>query len=138
MTATDSELGEETTMWHAIDAPHGPPLGGAYSPAVRAGDFVFVAGQSPKDPQTGEYSTGPIGEQVHLTFANVERVLSAVDLGLEDVVRVDAFLRDVGDFAAYDRAYREIFTGQLPTRTTIGVELTDADIEVTVVAYAGD
>ena len=90
----------------------GPRPSGAYSPAVRAGDFVFVSGQGPVDPATGAVPGDDIRAQVRQTLRNVATILDAVGATMDDVVRVDAFLADFDDFAAYDEVYREFFAGR--------------------------
>lgn len=115
-----------------------PPPKGAYSPAVRAGPFVFVSGQVPRDPLTGALvGPGDVGAQTRQTLANVRGALAAAGATLADVVSVTAYLADIGDWAAFDAAYREVFTPPYPTRTTVGAGLTGVRVEVTVAAYVG-
>ena len=113
----------------------GPRPSGAYSPAVRAGDFVFVSGQGPVDPATGALPGDDIRAQVRQTLRNVATILDAVGATMDDVVRVDAFLADFDDFAAYDEVYREFFQGDLPARTTVQAGLGEIKVEITVVAF---
>ena len=113
----------------------GPRPSGAYSPAVRAGDLVFVSGQGPVDPATGALPGDDIRTQVRQTLRNVAAVLDAAGATMDDVVRVDAFLADFGDFAAYDEVYREFFQGDLPARTTVQAGLGDIKVEITVIAH---
>jgi 2-iminobutanoate/2-iminopropanoate deaminase len=116
----------------------GPQPGGAYVPGIRAGDFVFVSGQGPHDPQTGDLVAEDVEGQVRATLANVERVLAAAGASLSDVVRVDAYLADLSDFAAYDRVFREAFAGHLPTRTTVQAGLAGIRVEINAVAFTGE
>jgi 2-iminobutanoate/2-iminopropanoate deaminase len=116
----------------------GPQPGGAYVPGIRAGDFVFVSGQGPHHPQTGELVAEDVEGQVRATLANVERVLGAAGASLSDVVRVDAYLADLSDFAAYDRVFREAFAGHLPTRTTVQAGLADIRVEINAIAFTGE
>src|SRR4051794_10497044 len=99
-----------------ITPQDGPRPSGAYSPAVRAGDFIFVSGQGPFDPSTGGPAGDDIGTQVRQTLQNVNAILQAAGAGLDDVVRVDVYLADMGDFDEYDAAYRSVFPSDPPTR----------------------
>jgi 2-iminobutanoate/2-iminopropanoate deaminase len=116
----------------------GPNPGGAYVPGIRAGDLVFVSGQGPHDPQTGQLLADDVEGQVRATLANVERVLAAADATLQDVVRIDAYLADLGDFPDYDRAFRDVFAGHLPTRTTVQAGLADILVEINAIAFTGE
>ena len=104
----------------AIDAS-GAAAVGPYSHGVRAKNVVFLSGQTPLDPATGQLVTGSIGEQVHQCFANLGAVLKAAGLGFEHVVKSNVFLLDMKDFAAMNEVYKTYFTEPYPARTTIGV-----------------
>ncbi len=112
----------------------GPRPSGAYSPAVRAGGFVFVSGQGPVDPATGALPGDDIRAQVRQTLSNIAVILDAAGATMDDVVRVDAFLADFADFDAYDEVYRGFFQGDLPARTTVQAGLGDIKVEIAVVA----
>ena len=116
----------------------GPKPGGAYVSGIRAGDLVFVSGQGPHDPQTGELVAKDIEGQVRATLANVERVLAAADATLQDVVRIDAYLADLADFPAYDSVFRDAFAGHLPTRTTVQAGLAGILVESNAIAVTGE
>lgn len=115
----------------------GPRASGAYSPGIAAGGFVFVSGQGPLDPETGEVVGSDVAEQTRATLRNVERVLAAAGLALTDVVRVDAYLADLGQFDVYDRAFRAAFGENLPTRTTVEAGLGEIQVEINAIAYGG-
>lgn len=106
---------------------HVPTLSGiqpgtsAFSQVVEANGFVFLAGQVGEDHATGEVAPGGIGPQTRAMFANVERCLQAVGLGLGDVVRATVYLVDMADWAAYNEVFREIFPTNPPTRATVAV-----------------
>ena len=120
----------------ASDAPVPPPKG-AYSPAVRAGDFVFVSGQVPRDPRTGLLvGEGDVAAQSRQTLANLAGVLAAAGAALSDVVSVAVHLARADDWGAFDAVYRETFAPPFPTRTVVGAELRGVLVEVTAVAYA--
>jgi 2-iminobutanoate/2-iminopropanoate deaminase len=120
----------------AADGTPVPPPKGAYSPAVRAGDFVFVSGQVPRDPETGAVVGDDVAAQTRQTLANLRRVLAAAGAALEDVVSVAVHLARADDWAAFDAAYRESFAAPFPTRTAVGADLRGVLVEVTAVAYA--
>lgn len=113
----------------------GPRAGGAYTPGIAVGNLVFVSGQGPLDPQTGEVVGFDLAEQTRHALANVERVLREGGASLADVVRVDAFLTDLGQFEVYDTVYRDVFGEHLPTRTTIETPLHGMLIEINAIAY---
>jgi 2-iminobutanoate/2-iminopropanoate deaminase len=97
-----------------VPAPRGP-----YSPAVRAGDFIFVAGQGPIDPATNEFSFGDIRHETRIVLENVRRILEGCGASLADVVKCSVFLADGGDFAAMNEVYAEFFGDAKPARTTV-------------------
>lgn len=107
---------------------------GAYSPATRAGDFVFASGQVPRDPRTGELLGTTLEEQTRGVFDNLRRLLQAAGTSLDNVVSVSAFLADMGEWGAFDGVYREQFRPPFPARTTIGCQLHGVLVEITVIA----
>ncbi len=97
-----------------LPAPKGP-----YSPAVRAGGFIFVSGQGPIVPATGEVVKGSIEEQTRLVLENIKAILAAAGVGLEAVVKTNVYLADIEDFAAMNGVYATFFPENPPARTTI-------------------
>jgi 2-iminobutanoate/2-iminopropanoate deaminase len=91
---------------------------------IVSGDLVFTAGQVAAD-ESGGIVTGGIEEQTSVALDNVERCLRAAGCSLDDVVKVGAFLADLGDVAAYNRVYAERFSTPYPARTTVGARLPD-------------
>lgn len=104
-------------------APDGPRPAGPYSHYNIAGSLVFIAGQGPLDPTTGQVRLGTIADETRLTLENLERCLKAAGSGLEHVVRCTVFLRDLNDFAEMNRVYAEFFPTDPPTRSTVGCNL---------------
>lgn len=109
---------------------------GAYSPALRAGDFVYVSGQVPKDPRTGEIPAD-VEAQTRQTLANVRAALAAAGATLDDVVSVLVHLADIEDWGKFNAVYKETFRAPYPTRTVVGAHLHGFLVEITVVAYIG-
>ena len=93
---------------------------GPYSHAVEAGGFLFLSGQTPINPKTKELVRGSVAQQTDQCIANLFAVLSAADLTPDDVVSVQVYLTDMGDFADMNGAYSRHFSKPFPARTTIG------------------
>lgn len=114
-----------------------PTPRGPYSPAVVAGDFIYVSGQGPVDPITDKMSFGDIQHETRITLGNIERILAAAGATFNDVVRCGVFLRNGSDFAAMNEIYTEFFGDQRPARTTVAVAFADPTmkVEIDCVAY---
>jgi 2-iminobutanoate/2-iminopropanoate deaminase len=114
-------------------APVGP-----YSQAIRAGDFLFVAGQVPVNPETGEFVTESITVQTQQCMENIKAILSAAGSNLADVVRTTIYLTNMHDFGAVNDAYSNYFDLDPPARTTIGVAALPKGValEIDVIAYS--
>jgi 2-iminobutanoate/2-iminopropanoate deaminase len=114
-----------------IPAPRGP-----YSPAVRAGDFIFVSGQVPVDPATNQLSSGDIRHETRVALNNVKLVLEGAGATLADVVRVGVYIGDGKDFPAMNEVYSEFFGNDKPARSTIVCGFAaDIKVEIDCVAY---
>ncbi len=113
-------------------APRGP-----YSPAVRAGDFIYVSGQGPVDPETNQLSLGDIRHETRLTLSNIRRILEACGAGPADVVKCTVFLADGGEFAEMNAVYAEFFGAARPARTTVEAKFVAPGmrVEIDCVAY---
>ena len=113
----------------------GQPL--PFSPAVRAGPFVFVSGQVAMG-DNGEIVPGGIEAQTRRTLLNVEQALALAGCTLQDVVKATVWLDDTRDFWSFNRVYAEHFTSAKPARSTTQAKLmVDAKIEIEVIAYKG-
>ncbi len=109
---------------------------GAYSQAIRAGDFVFVSGQGPLDPGTLEVIGRTVEEQTEATLRNVSAIAETAGGSLGDVVKVSAFLASIDLFDGFNATYERIFdTEPRPSRTTTGAELRDILVEIDAVLY---
>jgi len=114
-------------------APRGT---GAYSQALRAGDFVFISGQGPLDPATLEVRGTTIEEQTEHTLRNLEAIAAAAGGSLRDVVKVSAFLSSIELFPGFNATYERIFgTLPRPARTTTGAELRGILVEIDAVLH---
>ena len=94
---------------------------GPYSHAVDAGDYVFLSGQTPIDPATGEVVAGGITEQTRQSFSNLFHVLEEAGLTSDDVQQVKVYLTDMANFDAMNAVYAEMFAKPYPARVTVGV-----------------
>lgn len=121
--------------WTPITLPGLPAPAGAYSPAVKAGNLMFVSGQVPREPSTGENVGGDIGKQTRQTLTNLERVLHAGGATLANVVSVTVYLANDDDWGAFDQVYRTVFTPPFPTRAVVGANLRGMLVEISAVAY---
>ena len=92
-------------------------------PGIRAGDYIFLSGMGPIDPETGERRHGPIAEQIRITLTNVKHMLESAGSSLERVVRVHVVLAEIEDMAEMDRVYREFFPNNPPARTAWSMQL---------------
>jgi 2-iminobutanoate/2-iminopropanoate deaminase len=107
-------------------------------PGIRIGDFIFLSGMGPIDPQTGEREHGPIAEQVRTTLNNVKHMLESAGSSLDRVVRMHVVLADIADMAEMDRVYREFFPVDPPARTAWSMQLRFGNgCEIECVALAG-
>jgi 2-iminobutanoate/2-iminopropanoate deaminase len=120
----------------SVPTPSAPGTGLPYSPAVRAGDWIVLAGQVGLDPATGKLADGLEGE-VRQVMANIAAVLGDCGAALTDVAKATVFLTDMADFPALNEAYAAAFAGHRPARTTIGVAALPlgAKVEIEVLAY---
>src|SRR5215216_2099236 len=96
---------------------------GAYSAAARAGGFVFISGQVPRDPRTGELVGDDVESQTRQVLLNVRNVLQAAGSSLSDLVAVTVYLADIGDWGTFNTVYKEVMPTPYPTRTAIGAQL---------------
>ncbi len=114
-----------------------PPPAGAYSPAVRAGNLIFVSGQVPRDPVSGQLVGDDVESQTTQVIANISRALGAAGASLTDVVSVVVYLADIDDWGRFNAAYKALMPAPYPTRTALGANLRGIFVEISAVAYVG-
>lgn len=119
-----------------VPTPNAPPVAGHYSPAVRAGDWLVLAGQVGFDPASGQIAPG-VGEQARQALANIATVLADCGAALPDVAKVTVFTTEIGNMAEINDVYAEAFGDHRPARSTIGVAglPAGAAVEIEVWAY---
>jgi 2-iminobutanoate/2-iminopropanoate deaminase len=119
-----------------IQTDKAPKAIGPYSQAIQAGNFLFLSGQIPLDPKTGELVKGDIRQQTQQVLENIKGVLESQKLGMEDVVKVTIFLKDIGNFNQVNEVYATYFPSSPPARSTVEVAKLprDADIEIEAIA----
>ena len=124
-------------MIERITPPGVPTPRGPYSPAVRAGEFIFVAGQGPVDPETNQFSFGDIRHETRVVLANIRRILEGCGASMADVVKCSVFLADGRDFGAMNEVYAEFFGEHKPARTTVECRFAvpEMKVEIDCIAY---
>ena len=119
-----------------VPTPSAPPVAGPYSPAVRAGDWLVLAGQVPLDPTTGQFVTGDPRVQARRVLDNIASVLADCGAQLTDVAKTTVFVTDLGDFAAMNEVYAETFGDHRPARSTVQVAALPGGAKVEIEAWA--
>ena len=123
-------------MRQAIAAPGAPKAIGPYSPAMRAGNLLFLSGQIPIDPASGAVVDGGIAAQTEQVMRNIGALLEAAGAGFEHVVRTTVFLADMNDFAAMNECYAKFVVDPPPARSTVEVARLPRDARVEIDAIA--
>ncbi len=113
-----------------------PAAIGPYSQAIDAGDFVFLSGQVPIDPKTGDLVGGDIAAQTDRVLDNLAAVLEAAGCAFSDVVKTTIYLTDLGDFQAVNATYAKRFTAAPPARATVQVSALPKGARVEIDAIA--
>lgn len=108
-------------MKKAISTTKAPGAIGPYSQAIEANGFVFVSGQIPVDPATGEFVPGGVAEQAKQSLTNLQNILAEAGLTLDNVVKTCVFLADIKDFAAMNEVYATFFKAPYPGRSAMAV-----------------
>ena len=119
-----------------IHTDKAPGAIGPYSQAVQTGNLLFVSGQVPIDPPTGNLVIGGIESETHRVMKNIGAILEAAGYGYQHIVKSTLFIRSMDDFAKINAVYASYFTGNYPARETVEVSglPKDAAIEISVIA----
>jgi 2-iminobutanoate/2-iminopropanoate deaminase len=125
-------------MADIIETKDAPAPIGPYSQGVRANGFVFVSGQIPIRPETGQVAEGNITEQTHQVLKNLAAVLHAAGTDLGKVVKTTVFLANLDDFAGFNQVYGEYFGAARPARSTIEVARLPREVLLEIEAVAAD
>lgn len=120
----------------AVTSEDAPKAQGVYTPAIRAGNLLFVSGQIPVDPKTGSVVDGDITAQADQSMRNVAALLKAAGLGFEHVARTTVFLADMNDFAAMNVVYAKYIVDPPPARATVQVARLPRDVKIEIDAIA--
>ncbi len=123
-------------MKEIISTDNAPGAIGPYSQAIKAGNMVFVSGQIPIDPATGEFVAGDIPEQTSQVLTNLSAILDAAGCSLNDVVKTTVFLADMNDFSAMNAVYSEFFIDNKPARATVEAARLPRDARVEIECIA--
>lgn len=125
-------------MKTSIQTEQAPAAVGPYSQGVALQDLVFSSGQLPLDPATMSFPEGGITAQAKMSLANLKAVLEAGGAGIDTVIKTTCFLKDMGDFAAFNEVYAEVFgTENAPARSCVEVARLpkDALVEIEAIAF---
>lgn len=127
-------------MRQPIKTENAPAAIGPYSQAIKANGFVFVSGQIPIDPHTGEFVAGGITEQTARVLKNLTAVLEAAGSSLEQVVKTTVFLADMKEFSSMNEVYKDFFPSPPPARSTVAAAglPRDARVEIEAVALVSE
>jgi len=120
----------------AITSPDAPNPAGAYSPALRVGQLLFMSGQIPIDPKTGQLVTGDAAVHARRALDNLGALLKAAGLSFANVVRTTVFLADMNDFAAVNEVYGSYFSDPKPARVTVQAAKLPREARVEIDAIA--
>ena len=123
-------------MKQAISTPNAPAAIGPYSQAIEANGIVFVSGQLPINPATGQFAEGGIGELTRQSLTNIRNILAEAGLTMDNAVKTSVFLADMADFAGMNAVYAEFFPGTAPARSAVAVKTLPKDARVEIECIA--
>jgi 2-iminobutanoate/2-iminopropanoate deaminase len=139
LTGRENRLSFRFMVGKIIESKSAPAPIGPYAQAVRAGDFLFVSGQLPIDPASGQLVAGDAGAATERAIANLAAVLEAAGASLDCVVKTTVYLQSLDDFPAMNEAYARSFGGSKPARACVECSRLPkgAPVEIDAVAYLG-
>ena len=123
-------------MKEIISTTNAPAAIGPYSQAVKAGNLLFISGQVPLDPATGEVVEGDITVQTRRVLDNVKAILTEAGADFSNVVKTTVFLRDMNDFVPMNRVYAEYYPENCPARSAVQVARLPKDVSVEIETIA--
>ena len=123
-------------MKKVISTTNAPAAIGPYSQAIEVNGMLFISGQIPIDPATGEIVAGGITEQTTQSFKNIRAILTEAGYTFDNVVKTTVFLNDMADFAAMNAVYAQQFSGDFPARSAVGVKTLPKNVLVEVETIA--
>ncbi len=123
-------------MNKALHTENAPAAIGPYSQAIQAGNTIYVSGQIPVDPKTGEFAGDDIKTQTRQSLTNIKNILAEAGAGMKDVVKVTVLMKDIADFGAMNEVYAEFFEAPYPARAAFQVAALPkgAGVEIEAVA----
>ena len=123
-------------MKQLVQTTLAPAAIGPYGQAIQAGDTVYVSGQLPIDPATGQFAEGDIRDLTRQSLLNVQHILESVGLSMAHVVKTTVFLADMNDFAGMNEVYADFFAAPFPARSAVAVKTLPkgASVEIECVA----
>lgn len=123
-------------MMKAISTSKAPGAIGPYSQAIRTGNLIFVSGQLPVDPTTGNFAEGGIKELTRQSLLNVQHILEEAGTDMAHVVKTTVFLADMADFAEMNEVYAQFFEAPFPARSAVAIKTLpkNARVEIECVA----
>ena len=119
-------------MRQLVTAPDAPKAMGAYSPAIKAGNLLFISGQIPVDPSTGNLIDGDIAAQADQVMRNLTALLRAAGASFTNVVRTTVYLADMNDFAGMNEVYSKHIVDPPPARATVQVARLPRDVKIEI------
>lgn len=123
-------------MLHTIQTDNAPKAIGPYSQAIKANGFVFVSGQIPIDPATGQLIQGTASELTRQVMRNLTSIIESAGATLDNIVKTTIYLKDLSDFEEVNAAYSEFFPNHKPARATVEVARLPKDAKVEIDAIA--
>lgn len=125
-------------LQEVIRSDKAPKAVGPYSPAIKVGDFIFLSGQLPVNPETGKIDSDDIKDQTRQCLLNAKALLEEVGIGFEYVLKTNVYLTDMNDFAAMNEVYAEFFQEPYPARCAAGVNELALGAKVEIEMHAID